>query len=218
MKEDTVINHMKKVVPEAADRLQNHCKQIKDEIGIVKTNIRQTAASIVKKAKVKGRAVLNRVSEFFGIKERLTKIKDTISEGIVDTDKTIAKIEAFGTGMREANQKIANTFRTFADKPEVDYSQKEKKFSKTELATKPWKWQRKVYESMVAHLDGAIEKCQELSNKVEIDRMNQKFDEIMEQSHESQEMPNVIPMVAEEADKEYSAETFEKSEKSKQMP
>lgn len=46
MKEDTVINHMKKVVPEAADRLQNHCKQIKDEIGIVKTNIRQTAASI----------------------------------------------------------------------------------------------------------------------------------------------------------------------------
>ncbi len=218
MKEDTVINHMKKAVSEAADRLQNCCKQIKDEIGIVKTNIRQTAASIVKEAKVNGRAALNRVSEFFGIKERLIKMKDTISEGIVDTDKTIAKIEAFGTGMHEANQKIANTFRTFADKPEVDYSQKEQKFSKTELATKPWKWQRKVYESMVAHLDGAIEKCQELSNKVEIDRMNQKFDEIMDQSHESQEMPNVIPMVAEEAEKQYGAEAFEKAEKVKQMP
>lgn len=40
--------------------------------------------------------------------------------------------------MREAGQKIANTFRSFADKPEVDYSAKEKKFSKTELAKKPF--------------------------------------------------------------------------------
>jgi hypothetical protein len=35
---------------------------------------------------------------------------------------TIAKIDAFGGGMREANQKIANTIRTFADKEIVDYS------------------------------------------------------------------------------------------------
>ena len=31
----------------------------------------------------------------------------------------------------------------FADKEEVDYSDKEKKFSKTEVAKKPWKWQKK---------------------------------------------------------------------------
>lgn len=142
--------------------------------------------------------------------------KDTISEGIIDTDRTISKIEAFGTGMRDANQKIANTFRTFADKPEMDYSQKEQKFSKTELITKPWKWQKKVYESMVSHLDGAIRKCQDLSNKVEIDRMNQKFDEVMTQEHEQQELSNVIPMVAEEAEKQYGAEAFEKADVSKQ--
>lgn len=182
---------------------------------MVKANIRQTAASIVKEAKIKGRAALNRVSEVFGVKERLVKMKDTISEGIIDTDKTISKIEVFGAGMREANQKIVNTFRTFADKPVVDYSQKEQKFSKTALAVEPWKWQRKVYESMVAHLDGAIGKCQDLSNKVEIDKMNQKFDEVMSQAHEKQEMSNVIPMVAEEAEKQYGAEAFEKADVSK---
>jgi hypothetical protein len=32
--------------------------------------------------------------------------------------------------MREANQKIANIFRTFADKPTMNYSQREQKFSK----------------------------------------------------------------------------------------
>ena len=58
--------------------------------------------------------------------------------------------------MREAGQKVANTFRTFADKEEVDYSDKEKQFSKTEVAKKPWQWQKKVYESMVFHQDFVI--------------------------------------------------------------
>ena len=46
-------------------------------------------------------------------------------------------------GFREAGQKIDNTFRTFADKEEVDYSDKEKKFSKIEAAKKPWQWQKR---------------------------------------------------------------------------
>ena len=33
----------------------------------------------------------------------------------------------------KAGQKVANTFRTFADKEEVDYSGQEKRFSKTEV-------------------------------------------------------------------------------------
>lgn len=42
----------------------------------------------------------------------------------------MVKLDAFGSGMREAGQKIANTFRAFADKEAVDYDQREKKFSK----------------------------------------------------------------------------------------
>ncbi|CBL11690.1 hypothetical protein RO1_10280 [Roseburia intestinalis XB6B4] len=34
--------------------------------------------------------------------------------------------------MREAGQKIANTFRTFADKETVDYSEKGKKTSQSD--------------------------------------------------------------------------------------
>ena len=72
--------------------------------------------------------------------------------------------------MREAGQKIANTFRTFADKEEVDYSKVEQKFSKTELAKKPWEWQKRVYESMVLRLDASIDKVEDLSQDVEINR------------------------------------------------
>lgn len=85
-------------------------------------------------AKQKGKVALNKVTEFLGIKKKLENIRQNVQESIADVDKSIGKIDAFGTGMREAGQKIANTFRTFADKPEKEYG--EKKFSKTELIKK----------------------------------------------------------------------------------
>lgn len=84
--------------------------------------------------KMRGKEALNRVSEFIGLKDKLAGICNKVKGGIADTDCTLSKIDAFCKGMREATQKVANTFRTFADKEEVDYSQKEQKFSKTELA------------------------------------------------------------------------------------
>lgn len=84
--------------------------------------------------KKRGRAVLNRVSEFVGLKDKLIGIRNKVKEGTDDTNRIIAKIDSFGKDMREAGQKIANTFRTFADKEEADYSEKEQKFSKTEVA------------------------------------------------------------------------------------
>lgn len=48
----------------------------------------------------------------------------------------------------EANQKIANTFRIFADKEGVDYYQKEKKFYKMEMVKKPWLAKKKILEAM----------------------------------------------------------------------
>lgn len=94
--------------------------------------------------KKRGRAVLNQVSEFVGLKDNLIGIRNKVKEGTDDTNRIIAKIDSFGKDMRETGQKIANTFRTFADKEEVDYSEKEQKFSKTEVAKKPWQWQKKV--------------------------------------------------------------------------
>ena len=44
---------------------------------------------------------------------------------IVSTDKDIARTALLAKGFREAGQTVANAFRTFADKPVVDYAQKE---------------------------------------------------------------------------------------------
>lgn len=208
MNEDTIINNLKKHISEGANRLEASCNAIKEQVGVVKENIRSKAADIMKEVKVKGRAALNRVSEFFGIKERLTIIRKHVKEGIVDTDKTIAKIDAFGAGIREANQQIANTFRTFADKPIVDYTQKERGFSKVEFAKKPWELQKKVYQSMILHLDGGIDKVDALAKKTEIDKMMKIYDDIFQKT--KQETAQIVPLVAEE-NVVYGADAFEAS-------
>ena len=132
-----------------------------------------------------------------------------VKEGIADTNRTIAKIDSFGKGMREAGQKVANTFRTFADKEEVDYSGKEKKFSKTEVAKKPWKWQKKVYESMVLYLDATIDKVEDLSRDVELDRMEKKQIDKPEQVTDIRDAIALVSSVAEPTEYQFGAEAFE---------
>lgn len=90
---------------------------------------------------------LNKVAGFLGIKKKLEGIRQNVQESIEDVDKSIGKIDAFGIGMREAGQKIANTFRTFANKPEKEYE--EKKFSKTELIKKPFQAKRKLLSGIL---------------------------------------------------------------------
>ncbi len=127
-----------------------------------------------------------------------------------DTNRTLSKIDAFGAGMREAGQKIANTFRTFADKEEVDYSQKEQKFSKTELAKKPWKWQKRVYESMVLRLDGAIDKVEDLARDVELNRaMDKQVEAIDRAEEEVQEFTPTFAVAEPTEEYRYGAEAFE---------
>ena len=54
--------------------------------------------------------------DIFHVKKSLISGQVNIKESREIADRTIGKIDAFGAGMREAGQKIANTFRTLADK------------------------------------------------------------------------------------------------------
>lgn len=114
-------------------------------------------------AKAKGKAALHKVSEFLGIKDKLESVRENVHKSIFETEQTINKLDAFGSGMREAGQKIANTFRAFANKETVDYSEQEKKFSKTELMKKPFEAKKKLYQSMEQHLDATIDKVVSLA-------------------------------------------------------
>ena len=167
MQEDTLVNNAKKALSEAQERLNTRCEQIKSQVLEVKEQVKSTAKGIVEEAKEKGRAALYRVSEFLGIKKRLLDIRENVRGAIKTTDKDIAKKALLAKGFREAGQTAAaNAFRTFADKPEVDYSQKEQKHSITKAILAPMKAVKKILVSMELHLDASIDKLDNLDMNV----------------------------------------------------
>ena len=217
MQEDTLVNNAKKALSEAQERLNVRCEQIKSQVLEVKAQVKSTAKSIVDEAKAKGRNALYRVSEFLGIKKRLLDIRENVRGAIKTTDKDIAKTALLAKGFREAGQTAANAFRTFADKPEVDYSQKEQKHPITKAVLAPMKAVRKLFVLMELHLDASIDKLDNLAMNVQIDKEKHKGNvKSVEQTEpERAEAERVeaevvySPMVAEPQEYQYNADAFE---------
>ena len=219
MQEDTLVNNAKKALSEAQERLNARCEQIKSQVLEVKAQVKSTAKSIVDEAKAKGRTALYRVSEFLGIKKRLLDIRENVRGTIKTTDKDIAKTALLAKGFREAGQTAANAFRTFADKPEVDYSQKEQKHPISKAVLAPMKAVRKLFVSMELHLDASIDKLDNLAMNVQLDKEkymdNVKTKEQEQTEPERAEAERVeaevvySPMVAEPQEYQYNADAFD---------
>ena len=151
------------------------------------------------------------------LSERLLDIRENVRGAIKTTDKDIAKTALLAKGFREAGQTEANTFRTFADKPEVDYSQKEQKHSITKAVLVPMKAVKKMIVSMELHLDASIDKLDNLAMKVQFDK-EKRMENAKEQEQTEPERAEAerveaeivyAPMVAETHEYQYNADAFE---------
>ena len=206
MEEREAEKGLKQSLKRAVNKLEQDCKAMKEKLFEVKTEIKAKAGEIVTAAKQKGKVALNKVAEFLGIKRKLEGMRQNVQESIADVDKSIGKIDTFGTGMREAGQKIANTFRTFADKPEKEYG--EKKFSKTELIKKPFQAKRKLLSGILNCADAAIEKTEQLAADVrqyQMDKAERETGSVVNmEAVNSMELARVA-----EPEFQYGAEAFE---------
>ena len=211
-----LFNNAKKALSEAQERLNSRCEQIKSQVSEVKAQVKSTAKSIVDEAKEKGKSALYRVSEFLEIKKRLLDIRENVRGAIKTTDKDIAKTALLAKGFREAGQTAANAFRTFADKPEVDYSQKEQKHLITKALLAPMKAVKKMLVSMELHLDASIDKLDNLVMNVQLDKEHMENTKAQKQTEpervEAERVEAEIvysPMVAEPQEYQYNADEFE---------
>ena len=125
--------------------------------------------------------------------------------------------EVKAKGFREAWQTVANAFRTFADKPEVDYSQKEQKHPITKTVLAPMKAVKKMFVSMELHLDASIDKLDNLVMNVQLDK-EKHMEDAKEQEQTEPERAEAerveaeivyAPMVAETQEYQYNADAFE---------
>ena len=216
MQEDTLVNNAKKALSEVRERLNARCEQIKSQVSEVNEQVRSTAKSIVDEAKEKGRAALYRVPEFLEIKKRLLDIRENVRGAIKTTDKDIAKTALLAKGFREAGQTAANAFRTFADKPEVDYSQKEQKHPIIKAVLAPMKAVKKILVSMELHLDASIDKLDNLAMNVQLDK-EKREEHTKDKEQKAADIERAegevfySPMVAEPQEYKYNADAFEAS-------
>lgn len=212
MEQEKADKTLKATIRKAVDSLEQQCHKMKEQLFEIKAEVKAKASEIVAEVKTKGKAALHKVSEFFGVRNKLESMRGNIHKSIAETEHTIEKMDAFGGGMREVGQKIANTFRSFADKETVDYSNKEKRFSKTELAKKPFVIQKSLYESMERHLNAAIERVDRLAETVKMDRRQDQSELSMKESGmqlpDGTQKPLAAGMVAEQG-YEYGADAFE---------
>lgn len=205
MEERNAEKGLKQTVQRAVDKLEQGYHAVKEKISGVKSDIKQKAGEIAAAFWQKGKEVLNKTAEFFGIKEKLQDIRQKVQNTITEVDKTIAKIDAFGTGMREAGQKIANAFRALADKPEKEYG--EKKFSKTEMIKKIFLAKRKLLSGVLKFTDAAIEKAEQLAADVKQYQTDQKTER--EKGIGTRTESIITILSAAESGYQYGAEAYE---------
>lgn len=184
-------------------KLEQDCYAMKEKLSAIKTEFKEKAGEIVAEVKAKGKKALNKAVEFLGIRKKLVQLHEKAQTSFAETEQTIAKIDAFGTGMREAARKAANTIRTFADKPEKEYG--DKKLAKTELIKKPFEVKRKLLSGMLSCANGAIGACEKLSQEI---MQREKAERVFSESEKSER----LGLVAEQ-EYQYGAEAFEEHQR-----
>ena len=168
-------------------------------------------------------------------KVRTLKIKKMDDKPMVIHTKEKAKIHSHepkgarikGSNIYTVGQTVVNAFRTFADKPEVDYSQKEQKHLVTKVTLSPMKAMGKLFVSMELHLDASIDKLDNLAMDVQLDKdkraerdnakaQEESAKEDIEKIETIENKPERVeaeivcaPMVAETHEYQYNADAFE---------
>ena len=185
---------------EELTNMQNQIKEMQEDTLV--NNARKALSEAQERLNVRCEQIKSQLSEV------KAQVRSTV-KGIVD--------EAKAKGFREAGQTAANAFRTFADKSEVDYSQKEQKHPITKAVLAPMKAVKKMLVSMELHLDASIDKLDNLAMNVQLDK-EKRMENAKEQEQTESERAEAerveaevvySPMVAEPQEYQYNADAFE---------
>ncbi|MDE7424082.1 MAG: hypothetical protein K2N51_10350 [Lachnospiraceae bacterium] len=199
---------MKAGIQAEMEQLLEMLQPMKVQVKEIKDGILAKVTDITNEAKAKGKAVLHRMSEFVGIKDKLQSLQENVQTAQAKAEHTIDKLEVFGKGMRQANRKIANTVRILFDRETVDYRKKEKKISKTQIALKPLQGISFLLKDMDQTLYSAIQKVEGLQVEPKIEQKQKP----KENTGRVQGDANRMPMVSEQ-EVQYGADLFEQYQK-----
>lgn len=214
--EDRITDSITRLSAYMIEQTQHRIDSLKKSVHAVKKFIVSKSKEIVADFKKIGKRALYNVAELLKTRHVLGGMKNSVEIGILETNDIISRIDDFGKDMREAKRAVRearqekrNALRSFMgkDQKEYDNTEKVKKFSKTELAKKPWHWQRGVYESIKHFLESSLEKLDSLESAVRDSMAKEQNFEINERIFSGMDKM-LFPVVA-ESEKKYGADSFE---------
>lgn len=216
--EDRIADSLNRLEAYMIEQTQHRIDSLKKSLNATKNFIANKAKEIVADVKTTGKKALYKVSEILRVRHVLDGMRRSVEIGIQETNDTLSRIDDFGKEMRESKKVIkeakkdrGNAIRTLLGKEpkedKADMSAESKKFSKTEFAKKPWRWQRGIYESMKMFLESLIDKLNNLESAVR-DTMSKDPDYEVDERVFTDEEITPVPVVAEQ-DHLYGADAFE---------
>lgn len=152
---------VRQYLQEAEGRMEYRCNVMKSQMSEIKTDIKRVARNVAADLKQFGAKVLNKLSEFLGIRKKLEKFKGNVEESLTDVKAVIEKIDTVGHGFREAKRQAVNAMRALVNLPKKEYV--EKKVSKTELLKKPFQKKEKRLNELLSLTGKAIGVCDKIS-------------------------------------------------------
>ncbi|WP_192934960.1 MULTISPECIES: DUF6674 family protein [unclassified Coprococcus] len=120
--------------------------------------MKNKATEIVNEIKSRGKEVLSKVTEFWGVKQKLENIRDKIRGGISETNETLARIEGFAEGMTASNDMFVNSFRMLMGKERKNY--KDNMFVKIDSCAETFAGETSCRKSIVCNYHRWIRKFQ----------------------------------------------------------
>lgn len=149
----------------AADKLLEGYQQIKEEVTLIRNEIKSKAARIVQEIKEKGEVGLYRMAEFIGVKKKLTAVKEKIEQNIIVIDRAMEKIDISGVRIRQAANYVRNAGRVLAGKESLEVKEKGKIGFEDVLKAR-WKASRKRNVGMLKKVEGVIASLDSLADRV----------------------------------------------------
>lgn len=184
IKELSVEKSLKNVLTETAGKLEDSCKEMKDQIFKIKLEVKIKSKEIVKTIKEKGIIGLNQLSEFLGIKKMLKSVKSRLERDMIQVESALEKIDAAGLEMKKAAAGMKNATRALFGKPLTDIKEKNG-FSISDIIKAPWKINQKLFAAMLKSVEGAIKNTEILAKEAgQIKHNVQKYSKVNEELKE----------------------------------
>lgn len=157
---------LKDILTDAVGKLEENCKQMKEKLFEIKTEVKAKVGETLQAVKEKGISGLNKLSEMLGVRDLLSSMKKNLEKNISHVDSVIERIDNAGLHLRKTAADLGNVGRALAGKDMADIKEKSG-FSLGDVIKTPWKMCRKCFSAMLNRVDAAIQKVDSLSQKAE---------------------------------------------------